>query len=322
MEIATRVVLKRVIVQPTASTETIQLITQHATPTRGGTLTYSHSASSIGLRGTGHLATIPEIMPTVAGQAGVACPLAKISCSDIACSCTPNISIQGQDSSFADMDQPLLPKPIATQRAALIGGGTLTHSHPASSIELRGTGPIASLPEIAPTVVNQEGRLTDAPITIGHSSNVNSCAVTVKPQFTTLASPSSMDKIDASQHDGRVSPSARVACPSAKFSYPNTACASTPNISLQSQALSTTDIDQPPLLAPIARFDSTVGKSYQLHFVHPTRVGHLAPSVDTQSPNGTIPQHKQTYLPVTNPVASAIHQPTAWASLFTRSPLR
>ncbi|KAA8524191.1 hypothetical protein F0562_010378 [Nyssa sinensis] len=223
----------KVTVQPTASLETIQSITQHAAPTGGGTLTHSHSASSIGLSGTGRLATIPKITPTVADQE----------------------------------------RHIATQRAAPTGGGTLTLSHLVSSLELKGTGPLASLPEITPAVVGQEGRLTDAPITVGHSSDVNSCAVTVNPQFTTLAPPSSMDKISASQHDGRVSPSTRVACPSAEISYPDTAYASTPNIFLQGQAPSTADIDQPLLPVPIARSDSTVGKSYQFHFVHPTRVG-------------------------------------------------
>ncbi|KAA8534654.1 hypothetical protein F0562_032171 [Nyssa sinensis] len=62
-----------------------------------------------------------------------------------------------------------------------------------------------------------------------------------------------MDKTGASQHDGRMSPSARVACPSAKTSYLDIAYASTSNISLQ---------------------------------------GPLTPSVNTQSSNGTIPQHK------------------------------
>ncbi|KAA8529762.1 hypothetical protein F0562_034138 [Nyssa sinensis] len=88
-----------------------------------------------------------------------------------------------------------------------------------------------------------------APTGGGHSSDIDSCAVTINPQFTTLASPSSMDKTDASQHDGRMLPSARVACPSAKTSYLDIAYASTPNISLQ---------------------------------------GPLAPSVNTQSSNGPI----------------------------------
>ncbi|KAA8514756.1 hypothetical protein F0562_017935 [Nyssa sinensis] len=113
------------------------------------------------------------------------------------------------------------------------GGGTLTHSHLASSKDLRGTGPLASLLDITPVIVGQEERFTDASVAVGHSREIDSCAVTVNPQFTTQESPSRMDKIGASQQDGRVSPFAKVACPSAKTNSPVTVYASTPNISLQ-----------------------------------------------------------------------------------------
>ncbi|KAA8544602.1 hypothetical protein F0562_022627 [Nyssa sinensis] len=139
----------------------------------------------------------------------------------------------GQDSLLAGMDPALLPKAIAIQRYAPTGGGTLTHSHLASSKDLRGTGPLASLLDITPAIVGQEERLTDASVTVGHSREIDSCAVTVNPQFTTVEFPPSMEKTGASQQDGRVSPSARVACSSAKTSSLVTVYASTPNISLQ-----------------------------------------------------------------------------------------
>ncbi|KAA8517826.1 hypothetical protein F0562_015309 [Nyssa sinensis] len=91
------------------------------------------------------------------------------------------IPIGGQDSLLASMDPALLPKAIATQRSAPTGGGTLTYSYPTSSRDLRGTGPLASLLDIRPAIVGQEERLTDASVTVGHSREIDSCAVTVNP---------------------------------------------------------------------------------------------------------------------------------------------
>ncbi|KAA8534653.1 hypothetical protein F0562_032170 [Nyssa sinensis] len=139
----------KVTVQPTTPTETIQSITQHAAPTGGGTLTHSHYASSIGLRGLGDQILSQKLRLLI--------------------------------HFLPDMDPPLLLKAIATQRAAPTDGGTLTHSHLASSKELRGTGPLTSLPEITPAIVSQEERFTDAPMTGGHSSDIDSCAVNVNP---------------------------------------------------------------------------------------------------------------------------------------------
>ncbi|KAA8517824.1 hypothetical protein F0562_015311 [Nyssa sinensis] len=51
-----------------------------------------------------------------------------------------------------------------TQRAAPIGGGALSHTHPASSIGPRGIGPLVTLPQITPTKVGQEGQQAKATV--------------------------------------------------------------------------------------------------------------------------------------------------------------
>ncbi|KAA8550024.1 hypothetical protein F0562_001708 [Nyssa sinensis] len=102
---------------------------------------------------------------------------------------------------------------------------------------------------------NAESRKAQAP--------TGCTTVTVTTQHNTLTSPSSMGNTVASQHDGLISPSIGVACPSAKVGYSDTACPSTPNVTFQGQAPFTADTFQQLLPVPLASPVSIVGKTSQ-----------------------------------------------------------
>ncbi|KAA8525795.1 hypothetical protein F0562_007650 [Nyssa sinensis] len=77
------------------------------------------------------------------------------------------------------------------------------------------------------------------------------CAATVTSKFNTLASSSSVGNTVPSQHEGLISPSARVTCPSIIVGCSDTAHPPTPNVAIQAQAPSNVDQVQPlqPVLA-------------------------------------------------------------------------
>ncbi|KAA8538291.1 hypothetical protein F0562_027886 [Nyssa sinensis] len=79
------------------------------------------------------------------------------------------------------------------------------------------------------------------------------CTATVTSKFNTLASSSSVGNTVPSQHEGLISLSTGVACPSIKVGCSDTAHPPTPNVALQVQAPSNVDQVQPLQPAPIPK---------------------------------------------------------------------
>ncbi|KAA8521354.1 hypothetical protein F0562_012027 [Nyssa sinensis] len=159
-----------------------------------------------------------------------------------------------------------------TQRADPVGGGALPHTHIVSSLGPRRTGPLLNPPQIMLATDGQKDNLAGVSILVGQTSegahpnlcaahekakahaalstDHTNCTATVTSKFNTLASSSSVGNTVFSQHEGLISPSAGVACPSIKGSCSDTAHPLT-NVAIQVQAPSNVDQVQPlqPALA-------------------------------------------------------------------------
>ncbi|KAA8529757.1 hypothetical protein F0562_034143 [Nyssa sinensis] len=168
------------------------------------------------------------------------------------------------------------------QRADPIGGGALPHSHTVSPLGSRGTGPLVNPPQIMSAIDGQEDNLASVSILVGQTSegahpnlcaahekakghaalptDHTDCTATITSRFNMLASSSSVGYNVPSQHEGLISPSVGVACPSVKVGCSDTAHPPTPNVALKVQVPSNVDQVQPLQPTPIPKLVSTFEK--------------------------------------------------------------
>ncbi|KAA8542877.1 hypothetical protein F0562_024029 [Nyssa sinensis] len=204
----------------------------------------------------------------------------------------PYSAVQPQQSRFPTIRKVTVQPPVTivaiqlhTQRANPIGGRALPHTHIVSSLGSGGTGPLVNPPQILPATNGQEDNLVGVSILVGQTSegahpnlyaahekakghaalpiDHTDCTAIVTLKFNTLASSSSVGNTVPSQHEGLISPSAGVACPSIKVGCSDTAHPPTPNVALQVQAPSNVDHVQPLQPTPIPKPVGTFGKIYQ-----------------------------------------------------------